>query len=289
MANSSQPGRGAALEARYPANFAATLPEPYRSHSFNLRDRDAYAIDRFGRSTGPTGAEAMARAAEGGYRIVFVHGSMYNPEGDALENPHLTIYEVMRRQLDGIGRHTGIGWDSVSFTPATLLEAWRQGQATWYGLTFANARREAPTLARYFSALDAPYAIVCHSIGCEMVRQALSVASTRPARILMLSPDTDYAAFEAWSVRNVVPTLHAVARRDGVLRFSRWARRNAAFTPSADQSTYVLKRFAIDEFAPGRPRFSTDYANPRRFLDHMAALEVDALWDHYRAFLDPAR
>jgi len=273
------------LEDRYRPKFVATLPEAYRTQSMNLSEGRFLAIDSSGKSSHDMPLRDMLDRFGRGYRIILVHGTMYNPEGNLLANPHLTIYEVMRQHLSRFDNISGIGWDSVSFTLTNLVEAWRNRRWTWYGLTDLNATRAAASLSDLVSGLRGPYALVCHSIGCDMVRQALSKSATKPSRILMLSPDTDYAAIYAWSVENRVPTRHVVAKRDTVLRFSRHAQRNAAFSPDPDQPYYRREIVDIDAFVRDEPRLSSDYGNVRRYLDHMAVLELSALWPGYVDFL----
>ncbi|WP_282610821.1 alpha/beta hydrolase [Pelagibius sp. Alg239-R121] len=214
-----------------------------------------------------------------------VHGTMYDPEGDGLNNPHLTIYEVLRNAFAPFESISGIGWPSVSFTPGNLFEAWFKGHLTWYGLAVRNARLVSPPLSRLLSSLDGPYAIVCHSIGCDIARHAVSSAQRQPARILLINPDTDYAAFQEWSIAHGIPTLHVAAKRDSVLRFSQYARKNSKFQVAPRQDFYSMETINFDQFLPDGQRDSFSYGNPRRLWDHMASLEVPELWLRYREFL----
>lgn len=270
---------------QYPGKFVTTLSDEYRARSVNIIDGSFFEVDPTGKSSEPTNIATVKQRLGTGYKVIMVHGTMYDPEGDGLSNPHLTIFEVLRNAFAPFENVSGIGWTSVSFTPGNLFEAWFKGHLTWYGLAVRNAGLVSTPLSQLLSSLEGPYAIVCHSIGCDIARHALRSADTRPERILLINPDTDYAAFQDWSIAQAVPTLHVAAKRDSVLRLSQYARRNSDFHVRPDQSLYAMETIDFDQFLPDAPRDSFRYGNPRRLWDHMASLEVPELWPRYREFL----
>ena len=211
---------------------------------------------------------------------------MYDPRDPGLGNPHLTLYVALRSMLgDGGGPIVGTGWNSVLFTPGNLLTAWRNGDATWYGLATRRAAKAAQQLRRVLGSRRSRYSVVCHSIGCHIAWQAVVNAETPPDRFLMLSPDTDYTALQDWSQRRGVDVLHVTAAEDAVLPFSRFARRNRGFAPRPGQDRYRMHVVDVDEYLPHSRRISFEYTNPRRFGDHMAVTELPHLIPLYRAFL----
>ncbi len=270
---------------RYPGKSTTTLSDEYRARSVNIMDGSFFDVDPTGKSSDPIDVETVKQRLGTGYKIIMVHGTMYDPEGDGLSNPHLTVFEVLQNALAPFESVSGIGWPSVSFTPGNLFEAWFNGHLTWYGLAVRNAKLVSPPLSRLLSSLEGPYAIVCHSIGCDIALHALNTSETRPERILLINPDTDYAAFQDWSIAQGIPTLHVAAKRDSVLRLSRYARKNSKFQVARGQDNYAMETIDFDQFLPDARRDSFSYGNPRRLWDHMASLEVPELWPRYRDFL----
>ena len=131
----------------------------------------------------------------------------------------------------------------------------------------------------------ASYDVICHSLGCDILRRLVRAGGAHPGRVLMLAPDTDYADMAAWSRETGTPVLQVTASRDGVLGFGQYAGKNRDFIPPQSRRPYRVMLVDVDHYLPDRARFSADYLNPRRYLDHMAPLEIPELWPHYLEFL----
>lgn len=266
--------------------IAATVPEPIRARSFDILDGAFWSI---GSDALPTvqidTAEVQAKSDARG-AVFLIHGTMYDPRDPGLGNPHLTLYVALRSMFgDGVGPIVGMGWNSISFTLGNLLTAWRNGHATWYGLATRRAAEAVEQLHDAFAARRSRYSVVCHSIGCHVAWQAVVDAKHPPDRLLMLSPDTDYAALQDWALERDVEVLHVTASQDVVLTFSQFARRNRGFVPRPGQDRYRMHVVDVDTYLPSVRRISFRYTNPRRFGDHMAVTELPHLIPLYRRFL----
>ena len=89
--------------------FTAVLPGEYRRHSFNIVQGQIHEIGPAGLSAAQIGpAEAAARLGEK-RRIILIHGTMYDPDAPGLDNPHLTVFQVIRAQVGDRAALSGIG------------------------------------------------------------------------------------------------------------------------------------------------------------------------------------
>lgn len=265
--------------------FTETLPEEYRRGSFNIVGGKVFEITASGLSKAAMDpARAGARLGEG-RRIIAIHGTMYDPEAPGLDNPHLTIFQVIRARLGDRAALTGIGWPSAPFSAENLGAAWGKGRLGWYGLAQENASDTAAPLAAILAQTRAPYDVICHSLGCDILRRLLREGRAHPRRVLMLAPDTDYADMARWSRETGTPVLQVSAARDGILGFGQYAKANRDHAPPRRDGPYRAILIDVDHYLPGQARFSADYLNARRYLDHMAVLEIPELWPHYLKFL----
>ena len=265
--------------------FSAELPEEYQRHSFNIVQGQIHEIGPAGLSAARIGpADAAARLGES-RRIILIHGTMYDPDAAGLDNPHLTVFQVIRAQVGDRAALSGIGWPSAPFSAKNLGAAWGKGRLGWYGLAQENALATEAPLAEMLAQTRAPYDVICHSLGCDILRRLVRAGHARPGRVLMLAPDTDYADMARWSRETGTPILQVTASRDGVLGFGQYARRNRDFTPPGTDGPYRTILIDVDHYLPGGARLSRDYENPRRYLDHMAPLEIPELWPVYLEFL----
>ena len=113
--------------------FTENLPEEYRRGSFNIVGGEVFEITPSGLSKAPLDpARAGARLGDS-RRIIAVHGTMYDPDAPGLDNPHLTVFQVIRAQLDGRAALTGIGlagmvWPRKTprIPPRRWLRFWRR-------------------------------------------------------------------------------------------------------------------------------------------------------------------
>ncbi|MFK8033779.1 MAG: hypothetical protein AB8B94_06500 [Hyphomicrobiales bacterium] len=268
--------------------FSESVPEHYRNQSFNIDGSAFHTITAKGLSNIATTSGAMAARISTGTPVVVLHGSNYDIEKTGLDNPHLTIYEVLRTMLKQEDQYSlvGIGWSSVRFTPRNFIEAWSEGLPSPYSLTLRNTAAVVDGLETYLPQIRGPYNLVCHSIGCDILSKALARIDNLPDRILMLSPDTSYKTIHDWAVHNKVSTLHLDAKNDGSLVFSKHAKENSGFVPALDQNTYFRRIVDVEKYAPEWSRSNTVYGNPRRYWDHMATLELQQLWPCYVSFLN---
>ena len=265
--------------------FTENLPEEYRRSSFNIVGGEVFEITPSGLSKARLDpARAGARLGDS-RRIIAVHGTMYDPDAPGLDNPHLTVFQVIRAQLGGRAALTGIGWPSAPFSAENLGAAWGRGRLGWYGLAQENAEDTAAPLAAVLAQSRVPYDVICHSLGCDILRRLLRDGRAHPRRVLMLAPDTDYADMARWSRETGTPVLQVTASRDGVLGLGRYARENRDFAPPRRDGPYRAILIDVDHYLPEGARFSADYLNARRYLDHMAVLEIPELWPHYLEFL----
>jgi hypothetical protein len=266
--------------------FAEEVPDAYREASLNIADGGLYSITPDGTNDAPlTAAEARKRLA-GQRHLILVHGTLYDPVETGFANPHLTIYQVARQQVSGRVALAGIGWRSGGHGIGGYLDAWKDGRGGPYGLASENAIEAARLLAEALPPPPASYDFICHSIGCDIVRRVLQSDAVRPGHVLMLSPDTDYAEMARWAERTGTPVLQVTASSDGVLGFGQYAGRNKAFAPPREQGPNRSLLVDVAHYVPDRSRWSLNYWNPRRYLDHMAPLEIAALWKSYLAFLE---
>ncbi|HRM73294.1 MAG TPA: hypothetical protein PLI13_01105 [Paracoccus sp. (in: a-proteobacteria)] len=107
--------------------FTENLPEEYRRSSFNIVGGEVFEITPSGLSKARLDpARAGARLGDS-RRIIAVHGTMYDPDAPGLDNPHLTVFQVIRAQLGGRAALTGIGWPSAPFSAENLGAAWAGG------------------------------------------------------------------------------------------------------------------------------------------------------------------
>ncbi|MBL3572837.1 hypothetical protein JMK10_14145 [Rhodovulum sulfidophilum] len=266
--------------------FSATVPEAYRTTSLNIVGGKAFTVERDGLPGEPiTASEASAKLGIS-RRVIAIHGTMYDPAGKGRANPHLTIYQVMRSKIAGRVRLTGIGWEAGGLGIESFRDAWAMGRMSVYGLAIENSTVVAERLSEVLARPERHFDFICHSIGCDIVRQLVRRGAAAPDHVLMLSPDTDYADMARWARDTNTPVLHVTASTDGVLRFSQFASRNRDFLPPQEVGPYRSILLEVDHIFPGRSRWSTDYVNPRRYLDHMATLETPRLWEMYLDFLD---
>lgn len=266
--------------------YSADLPEGVRSRSATLLDGAFWSVGADALPQARMEAGALQASLATPEAVFLIHGTMYDPTAPGLANPHLTLFVALRSMLGaGADATIGLGWNSVSFTPGNLWAAWRRGHVTWYGLAAERAGAAAARLSDVLSGHGSGYALVCHSIGCHIAWRAAAASGNPPKRMLMLSPDTDYAALEDWALAHGVDVLHVTAERDAVLPLSRFARRNRSFRPRPDQNGYRMHVVDVDAHLPAHPRISVRYANPRRFGDHMAVTQLPHLAPLYRDFL----
>lgn len=272
-------------EAKDSWKFTERLPDNYRRNSFNIVDGRIYEISQEGLSKTPVSPDQFQARLGEGRRVIMIHGTMYDPDAPGLANPHLTIFQAIRAQVGDRAVLSGIGWPSAPFTARNLGLAWGKGRLSWYGLAIENADETVQTLSGRMPDGSAQYSFICHSIGCDIVRQLVREAGARPEHVLMLAPDTDYADMSRWAQETGTPVLQVNASRDGVLGFGRYAGRNRNFAPPQNNGPYRSVLVDVDHYLPGLARYSADYVNPRRYLDHMAPIEIPELWPNYLQFL----
>lgn len=281
------PSGQASLESKFQGKYASQLEDAYQRVSFNITDSGINSVDAFGRSVDAIAPAAVFARLDSDYPVFLVHGTMYDTTENDIYQPHLTVYEVLRRHLGDEFQATGVGWRSVPFTLGNLFRSWGKGHWSWYGLTAERAAERSKTLAQVFAGADRPFAVICHSIGCEVAFRALAAAPTTVRRVLMLSPDTDFGAVRAWAQESRTRVMHVVASGDRMLGLSQYAKVNKTFDVSANDIFYRYLEVQPEKLLPDGRRVSAAYANPRRYWDHMAPLELDAYWRDYLKFLTP--
>ena len=267
--------------------FSESVPEEIRARSFDILENEFWTIGSNALPDAKIDIDELSKKIEITDAVFLIHGSMYDPRDPILGNPHLTLFVALRSLIrDTALPFLGIGWNSVSFTPRNLLRAWTNGHTTWYGLTTQHANEATAKLRALLANRRSTYSLVCHSVGCDIAWNAIAKAEKPPNRILMLSPDTDYGALQAWALDRRVKVLHVTAAKDAILPLSRFATRNRGFTPKKGQDLYRIHTVDVDRYLPNISRLSFTYTNPRRFGDHMAVTEIQQLSTLYRAFLE---
>lgn len=273
------------LATRYPQKYVAALTPEAQRQSLNLAEGRVSRVDEFGRSVATDEASHFDQNMSGGDKVFVVHGTMYDTAGNGLYQPHLTLNAYVRMQLEDQFSVVGVGWRSVPFSFGNLTRAWRRGHWTWYGLARERAQNNAAALAEVFQAMDEPFSVVCHSLGCHMSYLALAQQSSKVQAVVMLSPDVHIDAVKKWSENEEVPVLHVSAQHDGTARWSAFRTANADADLLAESPCYRYLEIDADAEFDGHRRTSADYANPRRYWDHMVPIEAVNFWPQYRRFL----
>lgn len=240
----------------------------------------------------PAGRPLPAPLVPAAGQLVFVHGTMYDPQSRSVFNPHLTTYATWSRMLSPAPA-VGVGWFSAPLTLGNSVSGLRHGHLTWFGFARANAKIVAREMNRLFQAgSPTPLTAVCHSMGCAAVLDHLRQnPDARISRVLLLS--ASYSTKDARALANAsdVTFLNVVTPDDGLARLddaTRWlvgqggslGGRGLREAPA----NWIDLRVRV---TGGHCQPDTATTNdPHRLFNHVALFECANLWPEYRAFVE---
>ena len=212
--------------------------------------------------------------------VIGIHGFMYDPTDQGYYNPYFTAFHQWSKFIPN-SQFTAIGWDSVTLSLPSLLDAWGSGEIGWYQLASARADKVAKRLAPYLERSRKPLTFVCHSLGCVVTLKSIALASRHSVtKVVMLNAAVTERVFAGLSAKlKRIRLVNVYVRDDGILKL-------AGILDEADPLAMLGKKpLAVPPAAAGRwssvevcpqpvgSTVGTDLNNPNRLLNHLYAFE----------------